>query len=61
MVTTVQVPPNVEARVVLNGGVDTVVGSGEHLFETDWTENPEWPPKHIQGPQGMETNPKFVF
>ncbi|KAH8892182.1 hypothetical protein GQ53DRAFT_781399 [Thozetella sp. PMI_491] len=53
MKTEVTVPPNGEARVVLNG-VDEIVGSGEYRYETDWQEDPEWPPKAVQGPQRIE-------
>lgn len=48
MVTDVTVPPNCEARVVLNG-VDEKVGSGECNFETEWEDDPDWPPEAIQG------------
>ncbi|KAH8812415.1 bacterial alpha-L-rhamnosidase-domain-containing protein [Xylogone sp. PMI_703] len=60
MVTKVRVPPNGEARVVLDG-VDETIASGEYSFETKWMEDPEWPPKHIQGPQGLEVAPQFVM
>lgn len=59
MLTTVKVPPNGEARVVLQG-VDKTVGSGEHSFETEWQQDPEWPPDIIQGPQGLEVDSHFV-
>lgn len=59
MVTEVTVPPNGEARVVLNG-VDEVVGSGGYSYETEWTEDPEWPPEHIPGPQGAEIPSHYV-
>jgi alpha-L-rhamnosidase len=58
MVTEVTVPPNGEARVMLNG-VDETVGSGEYTYKTEWKEDPEWPPKHIQGPQGLEVPSRF--
>jgi alpha-L-rhamnosidase len=51
MVTQVIVPPNGEARVVLNG-IDEVVGSGQFVYTTIWEADPNWPPAHIQGPQG---------
>lgn len=51
MRTSVSVPPNGEARVVLPG-IDVIVGSGEHLYETEWQEDPAWPPQIIQGAQG---------
>jgi alpha-L-rhamnosidase len=60
MVTKVVVPPNGKARVVLNG-VDEIVASGKYSFETEWKEDPEWPPKHIQGPQGLEVTPHFIM
>lgn len=50
MVTQVTVPPNGQARVVLTG-VDETVGSGQYQYETEWREDEEWPPAHIQGPQ----------
>lgn len=50
MVTKVKVPPNEEAQVVLRG-VDETVGSGEYIFETDWQDDPEWPPACVPGPQ----------
>jgi alpha-L-rhamnosidase len=58
MTTLVQVPPNAEARVLLNG-VDETVGSGEYRYETSW-EDTEWPPSHIRGPQGANFVPSFV-
>lgn len=60
MVTTVSVPPNGEAHVVLFGGIDVVVGSGEHSFETEWHPDPEWPPQVIQGAQGKPVEAVFV-
>ncbi|CRK42527.1 hypothetical protein BN1723_005333, partial [Verticillium longisporum] len=51
MTTRLRVPPNAEARVVLEG-IDQEVGSGEYVFETLWETDPEWPPSHIAGPQG---------
>jgi alpha-L-rhamnosidase len=59
MMTEVTVPPNGEARVMLNG-VDEVVGSGQYSYETEWREDSEWPPTHIPGPQGMEMLSHFV-
>lgn len=59
MKTTVLVPPNGKARVVLNG-VDETVGSGEYEFETEWFEDPEWPPMPIQGLQGQMVESHFV-
>ena len=51
MRTTVIVPPNGSARVVLDG-VDEHIGSGEYTYETTWIEDPTWPPEVIQGAQG---------
>ena len=59
MLTTVTVPPNGEAHVVLSK-VDTIVGSGEHTFETEWAEDASWPPLPIQGAQGNEI-PAYYF
>lgn len=59
MKTTVLVPPNGQAKVVLNG-VDETVGSGEYKFKTEWVEEPEWPPMTIQGPQGQILESHFV-
>lgn len=59
MVTIVTVPPNGEARVVLSG-VDEKVGSSEYTFETEWEEDPAWPPAPIQGAQGNEVPAYFV-
>ncbi|KAB5559702.1 bacterial alpha-L-rhamnosidase-domain-containing protein [Coniochaeta sp. 2T2.1] len=59
MKTTVVVPPNGEARVVLSG-VDDVVKSGEYHYETDWREHTAWPPLPVQGPQGQEVESCFV-
>ncbi|KAF5012493.1 hypothetical protein FDECE_1446 [Fusarium decemcellulare] len=56
---TVTVPPNGEARVVLNG-VDELVKSGTYKYETEWDEDPEWPPTVIQGLQGNEVPAHFV-
>ncbi|KAG7132880.1 Alpha-L-rhamnosidase like protein [Verticillium longisporum] len=53
------VPPNAEARVVLEG-IDQEVGSGEYVFETLWETDPEWPPSHIAGPQGDQYENYFV-
>ncbi len=58
--TKVQVPPTGEARVVLPGGVDQTVGSGEYEWNVDWKEDPEWPPQHIQGPQGLVVGADYV-
>jgi alpha-L-rhamnosidase len=59
MVTHVIVPPNAEARVVLNG-VDETIGSGQYSYETEWVDDPEWPPSHIQGPQGADLDFRFA-
>ncbi|KAL4878199.1 bacterial alpha-L-rhamnosidase-domain-containing protein [Aspergillus karnatakaensis] len=59
MRTRVVVPPNGEARVVLDG-VDEVVGSGEYVFETGWVEEGEWPPSAIRGPQKNVVEGSFV-
>jgi alpha-L-rhamnosidase len=60
MKTKVVVPPNGEARVVLNG-IDEVIASGTYSFETEWKSDTEWPPKHIQGPQGLVVTPNFIM
>ncbi len=57
--TEVQIPPNGEARVVLEG-VDETVGSGVYTYETEWTQDPDWPPAHIQGPQGLVVPSHFI-
>lgn len=57
--TTVTVPPNGEARVVLEG-VDDTIGSGDYNYETSWTPDPNWPPKIFPGPQGAEFTSNFV-
>ncbi|KAL1959386.1 hypothetical protein VTO42DRAFT_2189 [Malbranchea cinnamomea] len=59
MKTQVMVPPNGEARVVLNG-VDEVVGSGRYSYETEWVEDPNWPPEYIPGPQSLQHSNFFV-
>lgn len=59
MVTNVTVPPNCEARFVLNG-LDERVGSGEYSFETRWEEDPDWPPAPVQGAQGNRIPAYFV-
>ncbi len=59
MHTSVGVPPNGEARVVLPG-VDETVSSGEYVFETEWVDDPEWPPHHIAGPQATEMLSHFI-
>lgn len=59
MITEVEVPPNAEARVVLNG-VDEVVGSGKYVFETEWTESQNWPPSFVPGPQRNAIESAFV-
>lgn len=59
MKTLVSVPPNGEARVVLNG-VDATVTSGQHEFETEWNEDPGWPPTAIQGVQGNPLSSDFI-
>jgi len=59
MVTDVAVPPNGQARVVLPG-VEEVIGSGEYHYETAWKEDPDWPPSHIQGPQGLKIDSQYV-
>lgn len=59
MKTSVSVPPNGEARVVLPG-IDVVVGSGEHFYETEWQADPDWPPQIIQGAQGKPVEATFV-
>lgn len=59
MKTSVKVPPNGEARVVLNG-LDETVKSGEYEYETDWVEDPRWPPIALQGLQAQEEPSHFV-
>ena len=59
MHTAVTVPPNTEAHILLPG-VDSLVGSGEHTWETEWRPDLEWPPKAIQGAQGMLIESSFV-
>ncbi|KAL5334986.1 bacterial alpha-L-rhamnosidase-domain-containing protein [Aspergillus crustosus] len=59
MTTKVNVPPNGEARVVLNG-VDESFGSGQYVFETQWVEEGEWPPSAIPGPQKNAVEGHFV-
>ncbi|KAH8897929.1 hypothetical protein GQ53DRAFT_712412 [Thozetella sp. PMI_491] len=59
MKTRVSVPPNGEARVVLDG-VDEVVRSGQYIYETEWHDSPGWPPRPIQGAQGQEVPDFFV-
>jgi len=59
MHTEVKVPPNGEARVLLQG-VDETVGSGVYSFETEWVEDKDWPPAHIQGPQGLLAGSEFA-
>lgn len=59
MVTNVTVPPNGEARVVLSG-VNEKVGSGEYNFETEWEDDPDWPPSPIQGAQRNKVPANFV-
>ncbi|KAJ3541161.1 hypothetical protein NM208_g4739 [Fusarium decemcellulare] len=59
MTTKVNVPPNTEAHVVLNG-VDETVGSGEYVYETDWQDDTEWPPSEMPGPQRNTISGSFV-
>jgi alpha-L-rhamnosidase len=59
MRTTVVVPPNCTARVLLEG-VDETVMSGVYSYETDWEEDLSWPPVAIQGAQGQEVASHFV-
>ncbi|RSL85995.1 hypothetical protein CEP52_015960 [Fusarium oligoseptatum] len=59
MTTKVKVPPNTEARVVLNG-IDEMVGSGEYEYVTEWKTDPEWPPNYISGPQRNTVGASFV-
>ena len=59
MVTKIKVPPNAGAHVVLNG-VDETIGSGEYLYETEWQDDPEWPPSSIPGPQKNSVQDFFV-
>jgi alpha-L-rhamnosidase len=57
METTVRVPPNSEAKVVLSGVREEehkIVGSGEYVFETPWKEDESWPPQVIQGCQSAK-------
>ncbi|KAK5172684.1 uncharacterized protein LTR77_002804 [Saxophila tyrrhenica] len=57
--TTLSVPPNGEAHVILPG-IDCVVGSGSHSWEAKWRPDPKWPPQPIQGAQGMILESVFV-
>jgi alpha-L-rhamnosidase len=59
MTTKVRIPPNTEARVVLNG-VDETVGSGEYEYVTEWKDDAEWPPNYISGPQRNTVGASFV-
>lgn len=59
MTTEVSVPPNGKAHIILPG-VDAYVGSGRHEWETELQADPEWPPEHIQGAQGMIVESAFV-
>lgn len=59
MHTTVKVPPNGEAHVILEG-VDEVVKSGEYSFVTEYSDDPKWPPQVIQGLQGNEVEAFYV-
>ncbi|UPK95035.1 hypothetical protein LCI18_005970 [Fusarium solani-melongenae] len=59
MTTKVKIPPNTEARVVLNG-VDETVGSGEYEYVTEWKDDPDWPPNYISGPQRNTVGVSFV-
>jgi alpha-L-rhamnosidase len=60
MQTKAVVLHNGKARVVLNG-IDEIVTSGGYSFETEWKSDAEWPPKHIQGPQGLVVTPNFIM
>ncbi|ODN77292.1 alpha-L-rhamnosidase [Cryptococcus wingfieldii CBS 7118] len=55
----VQVPPNGEARVVLEG-VDEVVGGGRYEWEVEWKEDGRWPPRGIRGPQSVAMPDEYV-
>ncbi|KAI8651005.1 Alpha-L-rhamnosidase [Fusarium keratoplasticum] len=59
MKTSVSIPPNGEARIVLPG-IDVVVGSGEYSYETEWHEDLTWPPQIIQGAQGAPVEATYV-
>lgn len=59
MKTSVSVPPNGEARVLLPG-VDLTVLSGTYEFETKWEEDAEWPPNAIQGAQGDAMPSRYI-
>lgn len=59
LLITVTVPPNGEAHIFANT-IDVVVGSGVHQYETEWVEEPDWPPLPIQGAQG-NTIPASYF
>ncbi|KAI8657188.1 Alpha-L-rhamnosidase [Fusarium keratoplasticum] len=59
MTTKAKIPPNTEARVVLNG-VDETVGSGEYEYVTEWNDDAEWPPNYISGPQRNTVGASFV-
>lgn len=59
MITRVRVPPNAEARIVLDD-INETVGSGEYLFETEWRADRDWPPEVIPGPQRNNINSFFL-
>lgn len=47
----IQVPPNSSGVVVLPGMVERkMVGSGEYVFESEFVDDEEWPPKAIYSP-----------
>lgn len=47
-----QIPPNSRGEVVLPGKKTTRerVGSGKHVFESEFVDGEEWPPKAIYTP-----------
>ncbi|KAI9157948.1 alfa-L-rhamnosidase [Paramyrothecium foliicola] len=59
MKTSVSVPPNGEAKVVLPG-VEVTVPSGQYEWETEWVVDSTWPPEAIQGAQGNAMPSNFV-
>jgi alpha-L-rhamnosidase len=60
MRTKIAVPPNTQARIVLDG-VDEIVGSGEYLFETKCEQQgAEWPPRSVPGPQKNAIDSFFI-
>lgn len=59
MSVDVEVPPNGSAQVVLPG-IDEVVGSGKRHYDVTWQADKRWPPKSLEGPQGVKMPDVFV-